>query len=80
MITRIDKEKLNDLIKSFYNITGIKVAVYDSEFTEILLEANIDPTIYLGYIPVGYLRNSSIKYYQIPKWVTKIEAHAFEDS
>ena len=50
------------------------------EFTEILLEANIDPTIYLGYIPVGYLRNSSIKYYQIPKWVTKIEAYAFEDS
>jgi len=36
MITRMDKEKLNDLIKSFYNITGIKVAVYDSEFIEIL--------------------------------------------
>ena len=36
MITRIDKEKLNDLIKSFYNITGIKVAVYDGEFSEII--------------------------------------------
>lgn len=31
-----DKEKLLDLIQSFYNLTGIKVAVYDNQFTEIL--------------------------------------------
>ena len=36
MITKINKEKLTGLIKSFYNLTGIKVAVYDTEFCEIL--------------------------------------------
>lgn len=36
MITGIDKQKLNGLIESFYNLTGIKVAVYDTNFSEVL--------------------------------------------
>ncbi len=35
MIT-IDTEKLRDLIKAFYNLTGIKVAIYDNDFNKIL--------------------------------------------
>ena len=35
MIT-IDTEKLRSLIKAFYNLTGIKVAVYNDDFKEIL--------------------------------------------
>lgn len=34
MITGIDKQKLSGLIESFYNLTGIKVAVYDTNFCE----------------------------------------------
>lgn len=36
MITKTDSKKLIKLIESFYNLTHIKVAVYDSEFNEIL--------------------------------------------
>ncbi len=36
MITKIDSKKLGSLIESFYNLTNIKVAVYDSELNEIL--------------------------------------------
>ena len=36
MITKTDTPKLLDLIQSFYNLTGIKVAVYDSDCREIL--------------------------------------------
>lgn len=36
MLLSIENEKLQNLIKSFYNLTGIKVAVFDSEFNEIL--------------------------------------------
>lgn len=36
MVTKINLEKLKELIKAFYNLTGIKSAVYDSEFQEIL--------------------------------------------
>ena len=35
MIT-IDTEKLRSLIKAFYNLTGIKVAVYNNDFKEII--------------------------------------------
>lgn len=36
MITKFDKNKLISLIQSFYNLTGIKVAIYDSDFCEIM--------------------------------------------
>lgn len=36
MITKTDSQKLIKLIESFYNLTHIKVAVYDSDFNEIL--------------------------------------------
>ncbi len=36
MITGVDKQKLSGLIESFYNLTGIKVAVYDTNFSEVL--------------------------------------------
>lgn len=36
MITGMDSQKLSGLIESFYNLTGIKVAVYDRNFCEIL--------------------------------------------
>ena len=35
MTTKIDKEKLANLVESFYNVTGIKVAVYDVELNLI---------------------------------------------
>ena len=35
MITGIDKQKLKGLLESFYNLTGIKVAVYDTNFSEV---------------------------------------------
>ena len=44
VITKINKEKLLELIKSFYNLTGIKVAVYDNRFTEILAYPAYDTT------------------------------------
>ena len=36
MITAIDIQKLAELIKAFYNLTGIKVAVYDNNFCEVV--------------------------------------------
>lgn len=36
MITKTDSKKLEKLIESFYNLTHIKVAVYDADFDEIL--------------------------------------------
>ncbi|MBO5369796.1 MAG: hypothetical protein J6B23_03850 [Clostridia bacterium] len=36
IITEIEEKKLAELIKAFYNLTGIKVAVYDSQFCEII--------------------------------------------
>lgn len=45
MITKINKEKLLELIKSFYNLTGIKVAVYDNRFTEILAYPPYDASL-----------------------------------
>ena len=36
MITKTDSKKLTKLIESFYNLTHIKVAVYDADFNEIL--------------------------------------------
>lgn len=36
MITSIDTEKLYSLIKSFHNLTGIKVAVFNTEFQALL--------------------------------------------
>lgn len=36
IITEIEEKKLTELIKAFYNLTGIKVAVYDSQFCEII--------------------------------------------
>lgn len=42
MITKINRDKLYDLIVSFYNLTGIKVAVYDNEFQEILAYPKCD--------------------------------------
>ncbi len=41
MIT-IDTEKLRNLIKAFYNLTGIKVAVYDNDFNKILTFPDTD--------------------------------------
>lgn len=35
MITKTDDAKLKSLAESFYNLTGIKVAVYDSSFNQI---------------------------------------------
>lgn len=35
-MTTINVKKLTDLISSFYNLTGIKVAVFDSDFVEVL--------------------------------------------
>ena len=34
MITQIDKNELTSLIKSFRNLTGMKIAVYDTGFQE----------------------------------------------
>lgn len=36
MITGIDTEKLQSLVESFYNLTGIKVAVFNTDFQAIL--------------------------------------------
>lgn len=36
MITKTDSKKLESLIQSFYNLTHIKVAVYDADFNEIV--------------------------------------------
>ena len=36
MITKTDTQNLLELIRSFYNLTGIKIAVYDRECNEIL--------------------------------------------
>ena len=33
---KINKERLLDLLEPLYNVTGIKVAVYDAEFNEVL--------------------------------------------
>ena len=36
MIVNIEKEQLLPLIQAFYDLSGIKIAVYDTSFTEIL--------------------------------------------
>ena len=47
------------------------------QFTQVLLEAKIDPAKVLGYIPTYYLENSNIKKYVIPDSVKYIGKWAF---
>lgn len=47
------------------------------EFTYTLLEAGIDPSEVMGYIPSGFLQDSKIKSYEVPKSVNSIAEYAF---
>ncbi len=42
MILEIDNERLLELIKSFYELTKIKIVVYDDSFREVICYPNID--------------------------------------
>ena len=50
---------------------------YIGRFTQVLLEAGIDPTEVLGYIPQMYLSDATIKEYIIPNNVTSIGSDSF---
>ena len=50
------------------------------EFTETLLSAGIDPAEGLKILPLGYLVNSSIKYYAVPETVTQLGSYVFANN
>lgn len=49
------------------------------QFTQILLEAKINPLNYLDYIPKYYLRNTDISEFKIPDHIKRIDFNAFKN-
>lgn len=49
------------------------------QFTQILLEAKINPLDYLDYIPEFYLRNTDISEFKIPDHIKRINYNAFKN-
>lgn len=48
-----------------------------SNITEFLLSANIDPLVYMDFIPKLYLWHTSTEHFTIPSYIRKIENDAF---
>lgn len=70
LIEKNTKESWGEIYKNIYY-------EYTGEFTQIMLEAGIDPADVLGYIPVNYLNRCNIQNYEIPHIVTDIGDYAF---
>ena len=66
-----------DLIEAreFEKLYAMNVDV--PKFTEVLLQAGIDPLKNLTYIPANYLCETDIKEFTVPSHVTKIRSAAF---
>ena len=74
LIEENTKESWEQIYKKLGDNLEIK-----SEFTETLLDANIEPAKILGYVPKYYLYHSEIEKYKIPNNVTSIGVCAFKD-
>ena len=70
-ITLIEAEDFQTLYKDAHTIIDVPV------FTQVLLEAGIDPLNSLTYIPKNYLCETNIKEFTVPSHITRIEASAF---
>ena len=53
---------------------------YVGQFTELLIENNLDPLQYLNYVPYGYLWGGNLKSFTIPDGVFDIYQGAFSGS
>lgn len=55
-------------------------ATFTNCLTEILLEANIDPLMYLNYVPKSYLAWTNMTDFKIPAGIEMIDQNAFSNS
>ena len=69
----------NNRWEEIYNKAGKNLQSNEiGEFTQIMLEAYIDPLNYLDYVPMCYLRNSDISGgFNRPRGIKAIGNHAF---
>ena len=74
-IDLIEDNKWEEVYESIYPQLGL---YHIGEFTQIILEANINPLEYMDYIPYGYLYNSSdLENFTIPDHIKTIGDWAF---
>ena len=69
----INENKFTEL----YRLVSRLGAESVGEFTEVLLEAGINPLAYLDYIPIDFLFNIKIKEFKIPNHIKSIGDNAF---
>lgn len=55
-------------------------STFTNHLTEVLLEADVDPLIYLNYVPKSYLAWTNMKDFKIPAGIEVIDQNAFSNS
>lgn len=73
-------ENTKESWEEIYEKLNYELEIVRSEFTETLINSNINPVSILKYIPPNYLENSNIRNYTIPKGTKTICKNAFNSS
>ena len=78
LIQKYEKELNNNDFSVIYNSIDMQYLVPPPAFTALLLKNNINPLIYMNYIPAGFAYNLDIEKIVIPNSIIYICHDAFE--